>query len=273
MTALHPDADGSMWVGTASGMLHVASDGALLPLQANGRRGERVDQLFRDRQGVLWIATERGVFRLQDNQLQSFAPGSALAVNRVLSLYEDREGDLWLGTDSGGLHLLRDQKFTTYTTSDGLSGNLVRCVFRKRQGRAVDRHRRGGVEPPHQHAASPTSPPRTACPAMSSFRWPAAAGGDLWIGTPNGLNLLHHERTGLQSSDSLQPTACPTTSSAPSTPTATAACGSEPGTGWPTWRGASSPASPAWMAWAATSSAPSSGAQPGRLFGLGLRAA
>ena len=93
-----------------------------------------MDGLFQDRERVLWVATERGVFRLEGDQLQSFAAGSALAVNRVLAMYEDREGDLWLGTDSGGLHLLRDQKFTTYTTSDGLSGNFVRCVFQSANG-------------------------------------------------------------------------------------------------------------------------------------------
>ena len=37
----------------------------------------------------------------------------------------------------------------------------------------MDRHRRGGVEPPHQHRLRALLPPRTACPATSSFRWPA----------------------------------------------------------------------------------------------------
>ena len=116
---------------------------------------DRVDQLFEDSQRVLWISTERGVFRLEGGLLESFAPDSALAVNRVLAMLEDREGNLWLGTDSAGLHLLRDQKFTTYTTSDGLSGKLCTLRFSKRQWSALDWHRWSGTESPHQLRVCP----------------------------------------------------------------------------------------------------------------------
>jgi ligand-binding sensor domain-containing protein/signal transduction histidine kinase len=192
VTALYPDAADGMWVGTATGMLHLASDGEVLPLQPNrlAIAGARVDGLYQDRERVLWMATERGVFRLEGGQLQSFAPGSALAVNRVLSMYEDREGDLWLGTDSGGLHVLRDQKFTTYTTADGLSGNFVRCVFQSNAGElwigtdGAGLNRRTGSGFAHYSTTE----------GLSSNVILSLAGGvdgDLWIGTPNGLNLLH----------------------------------------------------------------------------------
>ncbi len=190
ITALEPDANGSMWIGTATGVAHVSAGGAALSGPANGENMERVDRLFRDRQGMLWVATERGVFRLQGKQLQSFSPGSPLATNQVLSLYEDREGDLWLGTDSGGLHLLRDQKFTTYTTSDGLSGNLVRCVFQSANGELWIGTDGAGL---NRRTASGFVHYSTANGLSSNvvFSLAGGAGGDLWIGTPNGLNLLH----------------------------------------------------------------------------------
>jgi ligand-binding sensor domain-containing protein/signal transduction histidine kinase len=201
VTDLDPGADGSMWVGTASGVIHLAKDGSVLPLLndgqdgANGRESHhgldgRVDRLFRDRQGVLWVATERGVFRLLGDRLQSFGPGSALAAARILSLFEDREGGLWIGTDSGGLNLLRDQKFTTYTTSDGLSGNLVRCVYQSAQGdlwigtdgAGLNRRTSGGF-------AHITTADGLSSNVILSLA--GGADGNLWIGTPNGLNLLH----------------------------------------------------------------------------------
>jgi ligand-binding sensor domain-containing protein/signal transduction histidine kinase len=188
VTALEPDADGSMWVGTASGMVHLAKDGGVLAVPGQG--GERVDALFRDREGVLWVATERGVFRLQSNRLQSFVSGSALAADRILSLYEDREGSLWIGTDSGGLNLLRDQKFTTYTTSDGLSGNLVRCVFQSAQGELWIGTDGAGLN----HRTGTGFDHITTAEGLSSnviLSLAGGAGGDLWVGTPNGLNLLH----------------------------------------------------------------------------------
>jgi ligand-binding sensor domain-containing protein/signal transduction histidine kinase len=195
VTALYPDAGDGMWVGTATGMLHLARDGGLLSLQANRLAivGARVDGLYQDRERVLWMATERGVFRLEGDQLQSFAPGSPLAVNRVLSMYEDREGNLWLGTDSGGLHVLRDQKFTTYTTADGLSGNFVRCVFQSNAGElwigtdGAGLNRRTGSGFVHYSTTEGLS-------SNVILSLAGGAGGDLWIGTPNGLNLLHQGR-------------------------------------------------------------------------------
>ncbi len=195
VTALYPDAGNGMWVGTATGMLHITRDGERLPLQTSGLAiaGTRVDGLYQDREHVLWIATEHGVFRLEDGQLQSFSTGSALAVNRVLSIYEDREGDLWLGTDSGGLHVLRDQKFTTYTTADGLSGNFVRCVFQSNKGElwigtdGAGLNRRTSTGFAHYSTAEGLS-------SNVILSLAGGAGDDLWIGTPNGLNLLHQGR-------------------------------------------------------------------------------
>jgi ligand-binding sensor domain-containing protein/signal transduction histidine kinase len=191
VTALYPDAEDGMWVGTATGLLHIAKDGKRLALEENGLA--RVDGIYQDREHVLWMATERGVFRLEDGQLQSFAPSSPLAVNRVLSMYEDREGNLWLGTDSGGLHVLRDQKFTTYTTADGLSGNLVRCVFQSGKGGLWIGTDGAGLN----RRTSTGFAHYTIAEGLSSnviLSLTGGAGGDVWIGTPNGLNLLHQGR-------------------------------------------------------------------------------
>jgi ligand-binding sensor domain-containing protein len=190
VTALHDDRKGGMWVGSASGMTHVTAAGTSLPLAMNGLTVDRVDQLFEDSQGALWISTERGIFRFDGSQVESFARDSALAVNRVLAMFEDREGNLWLGTDSAGLHLLRDQKFATYTTSDGLSGNFVRCVFQTANGALWIGTDGAGL---NRRTSSGFAHYSTAQGLSSNVILSLADGGhgDLWIGTPNGLNLLH----------------------------------------------------------------------------------
>jgi ligand-binding sensor domain-containing protein len=190
VTALHNDGQGGMWVGTERGMMHATAEGVWLPLPTNGLAMDRVDQLLEDSQRVLWISTERGVFRFAGGLLESFAPDSALAVNRVLAMLEDREGNLWLGTDSAGLHLLRDQKFTTYTTSDGLSGNFVRCVFQSGNGALWIGTDGAGL---NRRTSSGFAHYSTAQGLSSNVILSLADGGhgDLWIGTPNGLNLLH----------------------------------------------------------------------------------
>ena len=111
-------------------------------------------------------------------------------MNRVLAMLEDREGNLWLGTDSAGLHLLRDQMFTTYTTSDGLSGNFVRCVFQTANGALWIGTDGAGL---NRRTSSGFAHYSTAQGLSSNVILSLADGGhgDLWIGTPNGLNLLH----------------------------------------------------------------------------------
>jgi ligand-binding sensor domain-containing protein/signal transduction histidine kinase len=197
VTALSADAQGGMWAGTTRGLLHAAA-GA--PFRAQGLGAERVDSLFRDREGVLWIAAERGLLRLDhehlrenrpgtqdDLSLEAFAPGSPLAVNRALTLYEDREGDLWVGTDSAGLHLLREQKFTTYSTTDGLTGNFVRSVFESANGELWV-----GTDGEGLNRRTPTGFAHVSLPLASNVILSLAdgPGGALWVGTANGLNHL-----------------------------------------------------------------------------------
>jgi signal transduction histidine kinase/ligand-binding sensor domain-containing protein/ActR/RegA family two-component response regulator len=52
----------------------------------------------------------------------------------VYTLYEDRNRNLWIGTQGGGLSRWRDGRFTTFSTKDGLSNNLVRAIHEDRQG-------------------------------------------------------------------------------------------------------------------------------------------
>ena len=187
VTALSPGADGSLWIGTANGLLEIPRTG-----QTSTVAGERVERLVRDRQGVLWVATGRGLYRVRDHQLQAFGAGTALESGRILAVLEDREGSLWIGTDSGGLHLLHDQKFTTYTTRDGLSGDFIRCVYQDPGGELWIGTDGAGL---NRRTASGFAHLSTADGLASNVILSLAggAGGDLWIGTPDGLNLRHHD--------------------------------------------------------------------------------
>ena len=191
VTALSADATG-IFAGTAAGVVHIALDGAVRPLQAGALAVKHVDRFYRDAQQALWMGSDEGAFRLQGNVLQAFAPGSDLSTNRVLAIYEDREGNLWWGTDAAGLHLLRDQKFTTYTTRDGLSGNFVRSVFQGADGTLWIGTDGAGL---NRRTATGFAHLSTADGLSSNVILSLAggAGSDLWVGTPDGLNLLHRE--------------------------------------------------------------------------------
>ena len=86
-----------------------------------------------DRQQQVWIGTwEEGLFQLRTNEFQP-APGSASLGRRIFALFEDHHGQLWAGTQNG-LAQWDGQDWKVYTTSDGLSENIVRALADDAEG-------------------------------------------------------------------------------------------------------------------------------------------
>lgn len=109
------DADGTVWVGTASGLdrydsaadafTHYRHD----PTDATSLCDPLVQTLYEDRDGGLWVGTANGLCRFDRDrdQFTQFhhnpADPTSLAHNVVRSISEDESGILWIGTGGGGL--------------------------------------------------------------------------------------------------------------------------------------------------------------------------
>ncbi|MGN0861841.1 MAG: diguanylate cyclase [Stenotrophomonas koreensis] len=88
-----------------------------------------------DSKGLIWLGTESdGLMRLGPHGLERLPEGKQLPGGRILSMFEDNEGSIWVGAN-GGLFRLRETLFTSYGTSDGLSGNYARSVLEDQRGR------------------------------------------------------------------------------------------------------------------------------------------
>jgi signal transduction histidine kinase/ligand-binding sensor domain-containing protein/DNA-binding response OmpR family regulator len=167
VNAFADDGAGTVWVGTAAGLVEI--DTRTGRERHHGRDGkgelaladERVMTLLFDRHSALWVGT-------MTEGLQRFDPAkrtvrayqnvetddTTLPANGVMALYEDRRGDLWVGTFGGGVARIAND-----------SGAVTRYPF----GRAD---------------ADALSDPRASAIAED-------ARGNLWIGTAGGgLNLL-----------------------------------------------------------------------------------
>ena len=59
--------------------------------------------------------------------------------NSVADVIQDREGYLWIGTGNG-LSRYDGERFTTFTTQDGLADNSVYCLLEDTAGGVVGRN-------------------------------------------------------------------------------------------------------------------------------------
>jgi ligand-binding sensor domain-containing protein/two-component sensor histidine kinase len=206
--ALTETPEGGIWIGADTGLWFTASaelghqsqqtDTASLQayIQSDGLPSNRVNVLFCDREGAIWIGTASGLARYVNGAIEAFTPKEGFSSNLILSIAEDREGNLWLGTESGGVDILRDRKFTTYSSADGISNDHILSVTQDNSGTVWLGTNGGGLD--HTKLASVNKSgfsALTAANGLSSnivLSVAGASNGDLWIGTPDGLDRIHN---------------------------------------------------------------------------------
>ncbi|HEX6494800.1 MAG TPA: two-component regulator propeller domain-containing protein [Acidobacteriaceae bacterium] len=187
--ALYAGSGGRLYIA-ASGALGILSPGGALVWKttADGLPASRILRLFEDRQGALWIATEDTVARYAEGRFEILRARSGIA--GIDTFYEDREGNLWLGTDAAGLLELREQRFTTLTTADGLPGDAIRTVLAGGDGVWAGTDGSGLA---HLSASGSTWQTVTTKQGLASNTILALADesdGSLAVGTPDGLSRL-----------------------------------------------------------------------------------
>lgn len=107
--SLAEGADGSIWVGTISGLNRLEPASGKITRYApeagnpNSLPNEFINNLFQSAKGALWIGTRKGLCRF-DAATQAFtrlAPETGLADSGISAMAEDAEGKLWVATING----------------------------------------------------------------------------------------------------------------------------------------------------------------------------
>jgi ligand-binding sensor domain-containing protein/signal transduction histidine kinase len=102
-----------------------------------------IHNMYEDHAGTLWVATRgEGIYYYnprtgkQGNMRHVAGNANSLSTNLVNSVFEDRNQHLWFATEGGGLcrYVPATNKFTRYTTKEGLPSNYVFMLLEDGQG-------------------------------------------------------------------------------------------------------------------------------------------
>jgi signal transduction histidine kinase/ligand-binding sensor domain-containing protein len=185
------DGDQNLWVGTDNGVVRWNGD----ELTAGGfpasRNHFQALAMVKDRDGNLWVGTDsQGLLRFNTQGVASLPESDAVSRNAVTALFEDREGNLWIGS-SNGIERLRDSRFVTYSTPEGLPTDGSNPVFVDAENRMWFPSVSGGLwwvkGDQHGHVSND----RLDRDVVYSID---GAKGELWVGRQSGgLTRLREE--------------------------------------------------------------------------------
>ncbi|HWM93422.1 MAG TPA: two-component regulator propeller domain-containing protein [Thermoanaerobaculia bacterium] len=178
VAAIRPARGGGLWVAGRGGISLCRRGSCKLRVPGTALLDERVQAFWEDREGNLWIGSRGGLDRVNSS------PTPGLSLGFVRALFEDREGSLWIGSNLGGLHRLRDRRFSTLGSADGLPSPLVYSLAEDPAGtlwvgtaEGLARGQDGRFEP----VEGAGLPPGGVAPVL------AARSGALWLGLRTGL--------------------------------------------------------------------------------------
>ena len=199
--ALCTGRNGTVYVATANALGILSPSGTWTWKSASdGFPAGRILHLFEDRQSALWMSTEDAVSRYAVGRFETLRAHSGAA--GIEAFYEDREGNLWLGTNAAGLLELREQRFTTLTTADGLPGDAVRTLLADKADIWAGTDGNGLAHLNGSSWQRLTTQQGLASNTILSLA--AGRAGSVAVGTPDGLNhLLNGHAIAAQHSDTL----------------------------------------------------------------------
>lgn len=189
---LYEDSRNILWVGALDGVwrwkpgppkLYPMRAAEIRSILANPGYGQDLFKL--DTKEVLKAGVTELDQRSNGNAVES--PIQSLEQNvRARRSLRDRHGGLWIGTLDRGLLHMHDGRLDTFAQSDGLSGNLVRCLFQDIEGdiwvatgNGLDRFREFSI---------PTISIKQGLSNTTVFSVLATKDGSVWLGTFDGLN-------------------------------------------------------------------------------------
>jgi hypothetical protein len=91
--------------------------------------------IYKDKDGYLWFGTLGGLSRWDGMNFINYQIQDGLCSPLVSVITEDSLGAIYIGTNGGGVSILRNGKFDTLTTKNGLADDHVYAALYTKSGK------------------------------------------------------------------------------------------------------------------------------------------
>ena len=196
ITALFEDREGSLWIGSGSGLERLRDSSFVTYSLPEGLPTDGSNPVFVDSANRVWFPPVDGGLWWVEGGRHGQVHKAGLDGDVVYSIAGSK-GDLWLGRRHGGLthlHLNGDAVAAeTYTEKDGLAQNSVYSVYLSRDRAVWAGTLSGGVSRlSHGKFTTYTNASGLASNTVASIL--ESSDGTMWFATPNGLSALSNGR-------------------------------------------------------------------------------
>ncbi|HLG12903.1 MAG TPA: two-component regulator propeller domain-containing protein [Blastocatellia bacterium] len=145
-----------------------------------------VQTVLQTRDGYIWLGTQEGLVRFDGARFTVFDKRNTEGMQGqyITSLIEARDGSMWIATYAGITHM-KDGKFKSYTTKDGLSSDNAWTIYEDLDG-AIWIGTYGGGLNRFKDGVFTTYTVKDGLP--NDFVWSIRQGADrsLWVATNGG---------------------------------------------------------------------------------------
>ncbi len=177
----------------------------------DGLKGDQLFHIFEDSQGALWVSV-RGANSAQiglsrwtraTDKFYTFSAAENFPPAKSTSAFaEDRAGNLWVGFYEGGLARYAANRFTEFTTVDGVPDGLITALHLDRQGRLWVASALSGLsrldDPSAAHPRFVTVTTDNGLASNNVRSLTEDAYGNIYAGTARGIDKLAPDATRIQ---------------------------------------------------------------------------
>jgi signal transduction histidine kinase/ligand-binding sensor domain-containing protein len=187
VTSIFQDREGTIWIGGVGGLSLWNKD--RLTVVGRPNRFRFVESIAQEPDGGIIVTTA------ERNRIWRVAGGKIAPqpINAGISIYPnvllvDRDGGVWIGTLGQGIVHVNKKRIDRFTHIDGLSSDIVRCLFEDREGNVwvgTD----GGLDRFREFSVTTFTKREGLAGSIAGCVYASKFGG-IWIGTDGGLSLI-----------------------------------------------------------------------------------